>query len=160
MKRVFMVSGYGITLFKRSEGQSMVEFALILPFFVLFLVGIFDLGRAFFSFITITNAAREGARYATLHPRFYNPSGVDPCLWQPYSCIVKTAKDEAVGSFIDLYSTDASISVNCSDTDVNSTCDSDQSVNVTVSYIYHDMILSFFSPSGIRMQRSVEMLVP
>ena len=46
------------------RGQSMVEFALVLPIFVLILVGIFDFGRAIYAFNTISNAAREGARLA------------------------------------------------------------------------------------------------
>ena len=46
------------------EGQSLVEFALILPIFVLLLVGIFDVGRAVYAFNTINNAARQGARLA------------------------------------------------------------------------------------------------
>lgn len=40
----------------------MVEFALILPVFVLVLVGFFDVGRAVMAFNTVNNAAREGAR--------------------------------------------------------------------------------------------------
>src|SRR5687768_15403499 len=46
------------------RGQSMVEFALILPVFVLILVGLFDVGRAVYAFNTVNNAAREGARWA------------------------------------------------------------------------------------------------
>lgn len=46
------------------RGQSMVEFALILPLFVLLLLGIFDLGRAVFAYNTINNAAREAGRLA------------------------------------------------------------------------------------------------
>jgi Flp pilus assembly protein TadG len=42
----------------------MVEFALILPIFILVLVGIFDLGRGVYAFNTISQAAREGARLA------------------------------------------------------------------------------------------------
>lgn len=48
----------------RSRGQSMVEFALILPVFVLVLVGIFDVGRAVFAYNNVNNAARQGARLA------------------------------------------------------------------------------------------------
>jgi Flp pilus assembly protein TadG len=49
-------------------GQSLVEFALMLPFLVLLLVGVIDLGRIYFSYMTIVNAAREGARYGAAHP--------------------------------------------------------------------------------------------
>jgi Flp pilus assembly protein TadG len=47
---------------KKQRGQSLVEFALIAPLFLLLVFGIVDFGIAFYSWITITNAAREGAR--------------------------------------------------------------------------------------------------
>jgi Flp pilus assembly protein TadG len=52
------------TWFNRSadRGQTLVEFALIIPVFILMLMGIFDLGRAVYGFNTVNNAAREGAR--------------------------------------------------------------------------------------------------
>ena len=53
----------------RSErGQSLVELALVLPLLILLLAGIADLGRAFFSYIEITNAAQEGARAGSRLP--------------------------------------------------------------------------------------------
>jgi Flp pilus assembly protein TadG len=51
----------------RCAGQSLVEFALVLPVFVLVLVSLFDLGRAVFAYNTLTNAAREGARLAIVN---------------------------------------------------------------------------------------------
>jgi Flp pilus assembly protein TadG len=45
-----------------SRGQSLVEFALILPIFLLILFGLFDMGRAVYAWSTINNAAREAAR--------------------------------------------------------------------------------------------------
>ena len=50
-----------------STGQSLVEFALVLPVFILTLVALFDLGRAVFAYNTLTNAAREGARLAIVN---------------------------------------------------------------------------------------------
>lgn len=43
-------------------GAAAVEFALILPILVLFVFGIVEFGRAFNAQVTITHAAREGAR--------------------------------------------------------------------------------------------------
>ena len=54
------------------RGQALVEFALVLPIFILLLVAIFDLGRAAFAYNTLTNAAREGARMAIVNQ--YQPS--------------------------------------------------------------------------------------
>ncbi|MEO6059076.1 MAG: TadE/TadG family type IV pilus assembly protein [Candidatus Limnocylindria bacterium] len=61
------------TLFRRSSqpgrahngsrrGQTLVEFALILPIFILVLVGIFDFGRAVYAYNTISTASREAVR--------------------------------------------------------------------------------------------------
>lgn len=49
------------------RGQTLVEFALILPVFILILVGIFDAGRLVFAYHTVNNAAREGGREATVN---------------------------------------------------------------------------------------------
>ena len=47
-----------------TRGQSLVEFALILPIFLLIIFGIIDLGRGVFAYNAIQNAAREGVRVA------------------------------------------------------------------------------------------------
>jgi hypothetical protein len=46
-----------------SQGQSLVEFALILPMVLLLIMGTFDLGRVFYIKIVLESAAREGAYY-------------------------------------------------------------------------------------------------
>jgi Flp pilus assembly protein TadG len=53
---------------RSSRGQSLVEFAITLPILLLIMVGILDLGRVYFAYISLTNAAREGARYGAAHP--------------------------------------------------------------------------------------------
>lgn len=50
------------------RGQSLIELVLLLPVLVLVLVGTIDFGRAFTAYITVTNAAREGARYGAMYP--------------------------------------------------------------------------------------------
>jgi hypothetical protein len=52
---------------RHPRGQALVEFALILPVFVLLIVGIFDFGRVVWATTSVTNAAREAARYAIVH---------------------------------------------------------------------------------------------
>jgi PKD repeat protein len=52
----------------RSAGQSVVEFTIFFPVFLLLLVAAIDLGRLFFSKIELDNAAREGAAYAASKP--------------------------------------------------------------------------------------------
>ncbi len=52
---------------RREDGQAMVEFALILPVFLLILCGIIDFGWLFYNQLSLNNACREGARYAVVH---------------------------------------------------------------------------------------------
>jgi len=50
------------------KGQGLVELALVLPLLLLILLGIADLGRAFYYTVLITGAAREAAVYAAGNP--------------------------------------------------------------------------------------------
>ena len=52
----------------REHGQSLVEFAVILPLLLLIVLGTVDLGMGFKTYIALTNASREGVRWITLHP--------------------------------------------------------------------------------------------
>jgi Flp pilus assembly protein TadG len=46
----------------RQRGQSLMEFALVLPLFLILFLSIVDFGWALRAWITVTNSAREGAR--------------------------------------------------------------------------------------------------
>ena len=50
------------------RGANLVEAALVIPLLLIILIGAVDFGRAYFTYITIINAAREGAHWGTLHP--------------------------------------------------------------------------------------------
>jgi hypothetical protein len=56
------------------RGQSLVEFAMVLPLFLLILAAIVDFGMGLASSITISNAAREGARLGIVDP---DPSAIE-----------------------------------------------------------------------------------
>jgi Flp pilus assembly protein TadG len=53
---------------QQEDGQALLEFALVSVFLVLVLFGIIDFARIFFGYATMSNAAREGARYGIVHP--------------------------------------------------------------------------------------------
>ena len=57
---------------KHRRGVAAAEFALLLPFLCIFLLGTIDFSRLFYSYITITNCARNGALWAT--DPYANPS--------------------------------------------------------------------------------------
>jgi TadE-like protein len=52
---------------RHERGQGLAEFAIVLPVFLLIVFAIIDLGRVIWATDNITNAAREGARYASIH---------------------------------------------------------------------------------------------
>ena len=57
-----------------AKGQSLVEFALVFPIFVLLLFAAIDLGRAVYDNATLSNAARSGVRLAIVNQ---NRAGID-----------------------------------------------------------------------------------
>ena len=60
---------YGNNRSTNSEsGQSLVELAFGIVMLLVLLAGIVDLGRAFFSYMALRDAAQEGALYGSLNP--------------------------------------------------------------------------------------------
>jgi Flp pilus assembly protein TadG len=53
------------TTIRDDIGQAFVELALILPIFILLLVGIAEVGRLAYASIEVSNAARAGAAYGS-----------------------------------------------------------------------------------------------
>lgn len=50
------------------RGQSFVELALFLTLLLIILAGVVDLGRAFYTYLTLRDASQEGASYASVCP--------------------------------------------------------------------------------------------
>jgi hypothetical protein len=53
---------------RKEQGQGLVEFAIGITFLLVLLAGVLDLGRAYFSYIALQDAAQEGASYASIAP--------------------------------------------------------------------------------------------
>jgi Flp pilus assembly protein TadG len=52
---------------RRQDGQALVEFAITVPFLLLLLAAAIDFGMGFSARLEVANAARVGARWASLH---------------------------------------------------------------------------------------------
>lgn len=52
---------------KRFRAQSLVEFALVAPLFFLLVFGLIEGARLAWTYNTLTNATKEGSRYALVH---------------------------------------------------------------------------------------------
>ncbi|MCI0391557.1 MAG: pilus assembly protein [Acidobacteria bacterium] len=70
------------------RGQSMVEFALILPLFLVFIFAVLEIGRAWSAKQSLTIAAREGARILVM------PYGLGPAYkYKSEEEVIKAAQD-------------------------------------------------------------------
>jgi len=58
---------------KNERGQTMTEFALVLPILVVLLFGIIQFGIAFNNYVTLTDAVRAGARKAAVSRNLLDP---------------------------------------------------------------------------------------
>ncbi len=89
------------------RGQSLVEFALLLPIMLLIITGLFDVARAVWQENTLAYAAREGTRFAIVHgsagtgplPDGTTSGAADPTdVNDPVIAYVKTVvKNAAIG---------------------------------------------------------------
>ena len=85
----------------RSRGkraQALAEMAAMVPFLLIGMMGMLDLGRAFYYQISITNAVREAARYA-VQPYYLglNPScPTIPPVPNPWPTNCVTQSDDAI----------------------------------------------------------------
>jgi Flp pilus assembly protein TadG len=57
------------------KGQTMVEFALVLPLLALLLFGVIQFGVVFNNYIDLTDATRAGARKAAVSRQTLDPAG-------------------------------------------------------------------------------------
>ena len=125
---------------KGVQGQELVELAILIPVLLLISFGVLDMGRLFHASITITNAAREGARYGT-----FDPADV--------AGIINATYAEAQSSGIDLSS--STITVSCPEG-----CGSGFSVRVTINYPFQFIMGLVFADPNLALVRSAEMMAP
>jgi hypothetical protein len=75
---------------RQIRGNTIVEFALVLPIFILLVIGIVEFGYYFFVQHTLQYATREGMRLALVGRRLPGPGGT---LLSPEASIIKTIQD-------------------------------------------------------------------
>jgi hypothetical protein len=105
------------------RAQALAEMAVMVPFLIIGMMGMLDLGRAFYYQIAITNAVREGARYA-VQPYYLglNPSCATPpqnpganCQTASDGQIQQHVLDELAGTGINMTSSDIRVLPNQTD---------------------------------------------
>lgn len=72
---------------QNERGQSMVELALTITFLMLLLAGTMDLGRAFFTWLAMRDAAQEGASYGSINSG--DVPGVQDRVWDNLEQVIR-----------------------------------------------------------------------
>jgi Flp pilus assembly protein TadG len=103
---------------KSERGAVAVEFAIVLPIFLLLVLGIVEFGRAFNIQVSLSEAAREAARYAAVH-----------CTEAGYDEDDAMAVAVSAAPSVPLASTDVDIQYTG-----DGTCAAGNNVEVTVTY--------------------------
>ena len=114
-------------MIRNERGQTMVEFALVIPILCLVLFGILQFGALYNDYVTLTDATRVGARKAATSRHEANPA----------AAAETAARNSAPG-------------LNASDVDFTVTSDWEHGDPVTVegTYPYEIDLLGFVVASG------------
>jgi Flp pilus assembly protein TadG len=134
---------------RRSRGQSLVEFAMVLPIFMLVLSGILDFGFLLYSRMGVINAARDGARAAI--------------MVSDYSTLEEVARGAAISAAAGGGLTVTDVSTTCYEkvSTTVKTCSAvttGDSAAVKVSYVYHTFFPLAFG-STFDLSSTVEMVI-
>jgi Flp pilus assembly protein TadG len=135
---------------KAKTGQSMVEFAMVVPLFFLLIFGIIDLGHLFYVQMTLQNAMRQAGRYAVTGNHITNAGTTTPM--SRIDSIRQIAQTAAVGLILDVGSISiSSIGNNGSVTQGSAGRPSDTvviSLNTSLQ-LFTPLIGQFFGPNGV-----------
>ncbi len=121
---------------RREEAQSLVEFALILPMFLILLFGVIDFGLGLRAYVTLSSATREGARYGIVgnQPGTFIAGGSGDCNGTTTTTIV--GKVCATMNGLDL--TDIqTVTTDCTVTAPPPPCNPGDPIEVHAEYRYH-----------------------
>ncbi len=122
---------------KNEQGQTVTEFAMILPILLLLLFAIVQLGIVFNHYVTLTDAARAGARKAVVSRQTANPTGAT----------VTAVRASATNL------TQSKLGVT-----VASSWQAGQDVTVTATYPYEVSVLGVIVKSGTLSSQTTERL--
>jgi Flp pilus assembly protein TadG len=114
---------------RNQQGQSMTEFALVLPILALLLFGVIQFGLVFNNYLTLTDAVRAGARKAAVGRHLSDPRG--------------EAETAVRNAATDLKQADLNVSVT-----VNPGWTAGAEATVTASYPYRISLLGVLIRSG------------
>jgi Flp pilus assembly protein TadG len=140
---------------QRSRGQSLVEFALVVPLFLGLLFAILDFGFLLYSRITLGNATREGAHAAVT--QVDNPQGIPTIV----ASAIQASSTALIWSDVTVTTSCVALTANhgsCAFTSAPNAIMQGDSINVNSRYVYHSFFARFFG-STITFDTNVRMVV-
>jgi Flp pilus assembly pilin Flp len=123
---------------REERGASVAEMALVTGLLLLLVAGISELGRAFYTYITITNAAREGARWGSRYP------------WDEDGIIAATIREGAAGG---LELKDTNITIDGLDDEGG------EPIRVSVQYEHETILKGLLGSASLTLRNSAEMII-
>lgn len=124
-----------------TRGQAIVELALILPVALALMLLITDVGRLFYTFVGVRNAAREGAAYGMSHPTCWSAgTGTNQCP-DPGNITFLARQELASDAGL-------SVSVSCAGACTTSSTVTGNTVTVTASRVF-EFLFPILSPMTI-----------
>lgn len=138
----------------------------MLPVLILVLLGAVDLGRAYFAYVSVTNAAREGARFGIDNPTSggTGTSCTDPNLNR--NSIRFHVCEELSGSGITIANPNTDITIECSalspeaySTGNCSTVANGGRIRITVRYIFNFITTQIIGLSSMTMTNWATMAI-
>jgi Flp pilus assembly protein TadG len=138
--------------FRDDIGQALVELALVLPVFLLLLVGAFVVGRLAYADIEVSNAARAGVAYAMQsHAAAAQPTNIENAAKQDAPNILSLVVDPPILTCYCETSAGATTALaSCLPADANlTTCASPSSIVIYVQVNTHAQVDTAFHVPGI-----------
>lgn len=136
----------------KNRGQAVVEFALVMVFFLVILLAVLDLGRAYLSVVALENAAAEGALFGSANPDCHTSANCP----DPNNIVYRVKHESPVGL---LNPDDPGYAVDIAGTGAY---EPGTQLIVTVTYPFHPVIplLSAAGADPIWLSRSARQLIP
>ena len=138
---------------RKTRGQGLVEFALILPILMLFFVTVLDLGRVAATQVALTNAAREGAFQAAKTPDSFDASNPCPADGSSNKIWCRIKMESGGGASIN----SSDVSVSCAPAACTAPVASDSTVTVRVSghfTLFTPLMGAFFGGQDVTVSAS------
>ena len=121
----------------------MLEFALVLPLFILLMMGLFDIGRAIFYFSTLNTAVREGTRLAIVQPDcdyMSNPANCSGGYLETYplNCnnVTSTANTKICNAIVNKFFAVGSLPLSTILINHSVSSTDDREINISIDYLF------------------------